>query len=128
MSHQELTSRDIIQHLFPVQTYRSYAARMRSIGSEMQDMLIHLYTVLSDLSKESNDNQMANIVELSKQYNEMVLVSPIREQLDSAKKELVVSQRELAVSQEELAASREEITTLKEELVNLREKLATLQK
>jgi chromosome segregation ATPase len=123
MLRQELTIRDIIQNLFPAQIYRNCAVRMRSINSEMQDMLINLYTVLSDLSKESNDNQMDNIAELSKQYNEMVLVSPIREQLDSVQKKLNFSQEQLATTQEQLATTQEQLVALQEQLEALQEQL-----
>jgi hypothetical protein len=80
MSHQ-LTIVNLIEELFPVSVYSNHARQMQSISPEMQDMLINLYKTLFELSKESNDRQISNIKELAKQYAEMVLVSPVREQL-----------------------------------------------
>lgn len=114
MSNQPII--DLIEELFSTSVYNNHARQMQSITLEMQEMLINLYKMLFELAKESNDRQLDNIKELAKQYAEMVLVSPIREQLENIQKQLENTKERLALTQEQLALTQEQLTLTEEQL------------
>ena len=125
-----LTIVELIQVLFPVSVYSNNARQVQSISSDMQDMLIHLYKMLFELASESNElkyRQIDNIKELAKQYTEMVVASPIREQLAAAQEQLATTQEQLAAAQEQLAAAQEQLAAAQEQLAAAQEQLAVTQ-
>jgi DNA-binding transcriptional regulator GbsR (MarR family) len=77
----------------------------------MQEMLINLYKMMFNLSKESNARQIDNIKELFKQYTEMVLISPVREQLEDTQRQLGDTQKQLEDAQRQLEDAQRQLDT-----------------